>query len=1140
VASLQVRLLGHVDMVVDGEVVEVPGRLARSALAGLALRAPAPVSSAWLSELIWQDEPPRGGTLRVMISRLRKLLGPMSGRLVARANGYALLLEPSELDVTVLATSIDRAEDWLQRGQTHDALTHARVGRSLLRGPALGDVADLTQLAGDCAALADLAQRCHHVYAQCLVKSGQPDLASAVLAELLRHAPLDERVARDLAVALFRDDRQAAALDVLKQLRHELVTELGVSPSTATQEVELAILRHDPLLIGPASDAGVRSPFVDSAIVNSSQEVVLGRSLPALVLAPRFSARVAERNELARVWQRACVGHGDAVVVTGDEGLGKSSLLAQFVHDIDEPVIALWGVCRSDEVGAYGMWVGLLDELRQRPELSALGPQLDSLANRLMASSSPIAGDLAKIDTGLLDQQRRQLFGDVVTLVERLATSHPLVIVVDDVHWADAASLALLRYVIEATRRVTALFILSWRPREAAQHHSLVDVSRDLTTRNCSFVQLMPLPLDAITTWALECFPDLAGTALSDVSSALSDATAGHPLFLGDVRHALWLAGNATPTPGDIAAVACPSVEAIIDRRLAGANPSLIAKVNAMAILGDDASLAALAALTSATTGEVAADVDALVGLGLVREVGPGRFCFANPSYQRAVMDRLGPAQRAVMHAHSLDVLDALGASASTLAQHALAAGQLVSPARSADVLQRAGADALKRTGFVEAAKLLERAVEVAPLDTDSWVLLADARWRTGRISAAKAAAVQGARLALDSANVNSAAAAINIHSTFGAQGANDDTSLALIDRAIQLANTRPDVAILRAFELYHRAMWSEPADRVRRLRDEVASLDATDLPMSVRSELWWAAGVARFADSDIESRDRIANDLIMAGRVAGSARYVGRGLRLRCLSALESQSFEQVALLLEQLVDVAEAAGSWLYRSDAQRWSVAAAMARGEWDQATVLIADGERLSAGPLAGHVTPNAGGWWISRGLGRSDDALRDFDQLLPHGRTLFPLDHGFSGVAHALHMALMLDVGDDERARARLRELSVASLLDQASVRSRGGLIGLLCDVADRLDDRSLAALLRPRVDELGGNQLLLGWGEALLGSANRCRAQLNSVLDRTDGGALEAVARNEERYGWHGCAADTIAAARRADRRAIDRSAPSP
>jgi DNA-binding SARP family transcriptional activator len=1169
VTSLQVRLLGHVDVVIDGHVVDLPGRLQRAALAGLALSGPTPASATWLQDVTWGRSQPTdpAASLRVMMTRLRKLLGSSGHRVASQGNGYVFDLGVDELDVSMLTASIDRAADALATSRIRDALNYAERATSLVRSTPLGDVGDIVQLQGDVARLAEMSRRAQYLYAQCLMKSGQPEPAVTVLSRLMAQSPMDERVARDGAVALFRCDRQADALAVLRGLREALLTGLGISPSKATNEVEMAILRHDPLLVGPVAldrvtvavqtidgdnfdsssadggDVTIASAITATPSAGLESASVRGVEVAApsregidpwlwtghVVTAPvPFVGRRDTLHEFELAWERVVTGRGATVGITGDEGMGKSSTIARFVQTLTDPVTVLMGAGQPDDVGPYALWSQALSQLLERHDVVVSGLDFSALSQAVADGGAPNDS----VDTMRLEQTRRQIFGDVVSVLGRLSASRPVIIVLDDLQWCDTASVSLLRYVMAAIADQRVMMILSWRPREVDGHHRLTDAMRDLALQRVNVHELGPLDLDELRQWVRSSLAPMSESDALMVSRAIASSTGGHPLFVSDVMHSLLANIDGPPSKADVLVAACPSVDVLVQRRLNEVEPAIVDTMSALAILGDDTSLVTLAALVGRPLATVASEVDSLVALGLVREVGPSRFSCANPTYRRSVSDRLGPARRAVMHAHALDVVSEAGASPASQAAHCLAAGPLVGRQRAGQILRSAGADALARTGFTEAARLLDAAVEVVPLDAQAWVLLADARWRTGQITSAKAAAVQAARLALESGDVASAAAALTIHATFGAQGANDETSLALIERASAMSTSATDVALLRAFELYHRAMWSEPAVNIASLRGDVERLDGDQLALSVRTELWWASGVARFADRDIETRDAIANRLIKAGRVAGSARYVGRGVRLRCLTALESQSAHQVALLLGQLIDVADEAGSWLYRSDAQRWAVASAMARGEWEEAALLIKDGELMSAGPLAGHVTPNAGGWWIARGLDRSDQALADFDALLPQGRTMFSPDHGFFGPAHALHMVLMIDVGEIDRARVRLSELAVEQLLAESSLRARPGLVGLLSDVADRLDDVTLARAVQPYAAHFAGHQLLLGWGEALLGSSDRCAAQLESVIVRSGSdAALLLVAQREAELGWHACADATLAAAERARRR---------
>jgi DNA-binding SARP family transcriptional activator len=274
---MEFGILGPVEAYLDGKPIGLGGPKQRALLAVLLLHRNEAISRDRLIDALWGERPPPSAaqTLDTYVSRLKKLIG--SERLVRRAPGYMLRVEPNELD-------LDRFEALLAVGDFEAAL-------SLWRGPALADLLFEPFAAVEAERLEDrrIAAVEERIDARLAAGHG-PDLVPQ-LEQLVREHPLRERLLGQLMLALYRTGRQAAALDVYRATRRALAEELGLEPGPQLQELERRILAHDPALGAPSRVSGPparpprRRAYLGVAVV------VAGGVLAGVLLAVRGSGR---------------------------------------------------------------------------------------------------------------------------------------------------------------------------------------------------------------------------------------------------------------------------------------------------------------------------------------------------------------------------------------------------------------------------------------------------------------------------------------------------------------------------------------------------------------------------------------------------------------------------------------------------------------------------------------------------------------------------------------------------------------------------------------------------------------------------------------------------------------------------------
>jgi predicted ATPase/DNA-binding SARP family transcriptional activator len=296
-------VLGPVQAVSGDGPREVGGPKQRALLAELLLHRGRVVPRERLVDALWGERPPGSAhaSLQVYVHGLRRALG--RDRIVTVGTGYCVQLEQGELDVEQFERLLGRADRALEQAAPASALADVDAALALWRGPPLADIRDQPLAAGAVPRLEELRLRALELRGDALLSLGEHDVLLPDLEQLIADHPYRERLREQQILALYRAGRQKDALDAYRTTRATLVDELGVDPGPALQELERAILSHDPRLAPlPPRDADART------------------ALPAPA-----TPLVGRRLELASV-EALLRGEARLVTLTGAGGTGKTRL----------------------------------------------------------------------------------------------------------------------------------------------------------------------------------------------------------------------------------------------------------------------------------------------------------------------------------------------------------------------------------------------------------------------------------------------------------------------------------------------------------------------------------------------------------------------------------------------------------------------------------------------------------------------------------------------------------------------------------------------------------------------------------------------------------------------------------------------
>jgi DNA-binding SARP family transcriptional activator len=257
---MEIRILGPLEVVADGDAVDLPSGKARLLLAALVVHVNQVVSTDRLLEFLWHGQAPdsAANTLQTYVSHLRRSLEPdraprqQSRLLITREPGYLLALDRDQIDAGRFERLVGQARPVLA-GAPEQAAALLQTALSLWRGEPLADFTFEPFAQSEITRLTELRLTALEDRIDAELALGQHTAVCGELAQLVREHPLRERLSGQLMVALYRCGRQAEALRAYADLRGMLVEQLGIDPSPALGRLQAAILRQDPELDRPGA-----------------------------------------------------------------------------------------------------------------------------------------------------------------------------------------------------------------------------------------------------------------------------------------------------------------------------------------------------------------------------------------------------------------------------------------------------------------------------------------------------------------------------------------------------------------------------------------------------------------------------------------------------------------------------------------------------------------------------------------------------------------------------------------------------------------------------------------------------------------------------------------------------------------------
>jgi DNA-binding SARP family transcriptional activator len=648
-------------------------------------------------------------------------------------------------------------------------------------------------------------------------------------------------------------------------------------------------------------------------------------SFPAPLVADGGAAFVGREEELAALreaWADAVGGRRRGVFVSGEPGIGKTRLAAEVAGFArEQETVVLYG--RSDDgltaaaqpfaqaLGAYAAACPV-DELRVQ-----LGARASDLILLLPELAARVPG-VAEPAPAEPDVERLRTLEAAAALLEAAGAAAPVLLVLDDLHWADDLSLLLLRHLLRADATMRLLVLATYRHTEPSRSPLLAEVVTGLARRpDVARLELGPLAERDVAAILAH-----AGRQRS-LAARVRAATEGNPFFVGEVVRAIG-------EDRDPDAALTPRVRDVVRWRLARLPEGTTDVLATAAVAGAEFDADVLA---GAIDVELERALDALEAAERARLVRPAgfldRFMFAHALVRETIVDELPAGRRVRLHARIAHALERVAATravaASDLATHFDAAGTLVDATQTLRYARKAGDEAAARLAFDVAAEQYERTVRahqrLPSAPEDERLELELARGRALSLAGDKTAdpVLRGVAAAAEAAGHGGrmAEALLTIRLDHADFLEEDAEMVALLRRALALLPPHDSAIRARLEGFLAQEAFSSVPDRERRARVGRALAmarrvrDPTALASVLTAHSWIVAG-----PESLSERLAVADELVAVGREASLPYAECDGQHWRFVALIELGDIEAA--------DAAHAAAHAAARTARSQWTVA------------------------------------------------------------------------------------------------------------------------------------------------------------------------------------------------------------------------
>jgi class 3 adenylate cyclase len=854
------------------------------------------------------------------------------------------------------------------------------------------------------------------------------------------------------------------------------------SPSGPAADLASSDVRAGPAKAEAARGDGWERPSLPMRWGNPGQQ-------------PPFVGRGGDLAVLEEAWAAVVAGGGRAVFVGGEPGAGKSRLVAEVARTLyGQQATVLLGSCVAELSTPYEPFDEPVRVLLPAIRLGKIPLQdwEEAGAKLRLKFLSAVAGRLDVTPAPVEAGHRRNVYDAVVAAFRGAADLAPLVLVLEDLHWAGTTALELLGYLVEHTAEARILIMVTYRTSGPDRSGSLGQAIAGLHRLDgVRRLELPPLTTDEIAEYLVRQSPGPDRQALR-VAALLREQTGGNPFFLREVWRDLARCGGLA----SIRSVLTPpeSVRDALDQRLGRLTAEHQEVIELAAVIGEVFDSAELLAASRHPADIVLTALDAGADLGIMEPVAgaDGRFTFLHAIARQVLLDRLSPSRLTRAHVRIAEELESNFAAAERrvqrLAHHYASARALGYAEKAVRYLVQAAQLADRSLAYADAAGLYERAASVAtlPMQRDDLRLraagcyLLAAEFTGARELGEKVAVTGDPRQRLQ--------AAIIYETASFRPGRWDHRAVPMLTEALREVPRDPaDALYVRGIASLGRAVaLTGASDQAQSLgSDAIAmarSLGDKDLLASTLDAILFHP----YRPADLTARLSLADELAQLGSQSGNSEHLAPAACFRSFASYINGDAAEVARCGAALATASREVGSayWGYMAGCVRY--AREFAGGDLSAARQTCS---RLAeiGDALAFDETDGAYGvqvYMVQREAGHLDTAR----QLITGNES--PTQRWAPGL-----LALYTELGMKQPAQRVL-----GWLLDRYRDRDRDSAdwpmkLVFMVEAATRLEDLATARRLRPLMAEYAGLNLLGGSFAAVFGSADRYLGRLDSLLD---------------------------------------------
>ncbi|MEZ5078614.1 MAG: AAA family ATPase [Solirubrobacterales bacterium] len=827
-----------------------------------------------------------------------------------------------------------------------------------------------------------------------------------------------------------------------------------------------------------------------------------------------FVGREAELEKLRTLMPRAG-GEGRRIgLVAGESGVGKSRIVREFAAEAAaEGALVLCGACDAAVKTPYGPFAEALDRLLRVTDPAELRVALRGGGGdlvRLLPDLTTLVGDLPEPVPADPDTERHRLHTAVAGLLANASAERPILLVVEDAHWADTPTLQLIRFLARVAWNARLMLLATFRDTEAELPTDLADTLADLRrSGDVLRIQLVGLSSAEVSDLVRRASGAAAGTdpELGELAGAIHDLTEGNAFLVCELWRTLAetgavevVAGRVTTT-APLAQLGTPdSVREVVGQRLSRLAPGTTVLLELAAVAGPEFDLELIRRAAGLDEPDLLAALEQAVDNGMIEELPSRRLAyrFTHELVRRALYDRLSRLRRADLHLRVGEALEATDRvsrrTLADLARHFGAAAQIGGVERAVDYNLRAARAAGDALDFDEAVIRLRTAIELGIDGGDergaALLELGAASHRAGRETEALEAFVEAAELGRD------------------------------LDRPQLLA---------RAAIGYEEGCWRPglpSGEAVVLLEEALAAVEGEEEDGELRIGL--LAGLARALalQGEAERGAIVRERTVAAARARGDRRGLAKVLT-GAYWARGATPLEEILAMLTEGRDLASELGDHEAHADAMAWRAATFVALGDLESAraeVAILGEMAERTAQPFMHHVAEHYGSA-IALCDGHLADAearamrSREWGRLLvgrdasgTHGIQMFGIrreqgrlaelapavrilarDPDRAGLWQPGLIAVLAELQMEREARHELAKLK-AEGIDRFRTSLWLATLVYLTDACAVLGDEELAALLYPELAPFAGTNVMIGHLVACYGSVDRYLGVLASTL----------------------------------------------